>query len=188
MHSAWRSPRVARMAGTHPPPGQVRAPQPAQPTKFPAGPGWSHRGCAVSQFGLGARCHQGFSGLTGLFKAGAPMSPDSYAAVRGKSIIDLVRDDLDTLQRIDMSKSDKMKLTPGRRCSARPAQSSHPGSATWSWARCSARRRRMSARLAHDEQSRSLHGSRPDIAIVSASSKQNDTWSNSRSDRPAQRM
>jgi hypothetical protein len=38
------------------------------------------------------------------------MSPDTYAAVRGKSIIDLVRDDLDTLERFDMSQSDKVKL------------------------------------------------------------------------------
>jgi hypothetical protein len=58
----------------------------------------------------GLNAMQAFSGLTGLFKQGAPMSPDSYAAVRGKSIIDLVRDDLDTLERVDMSRSDKMKL------------------------------------------------------------------------------
>jgi Protein of unknown function (DUF1552) len=53
---------------------------------------------------------QAFSGLTGLFQQGVPMSPDTYAAVRGKSIVDLVRDDLNTLARVDMSKSDKMKL------------------------------------------------------------------------------
>jgi hypothetical protein len=58
----------------------------------------------------GLNATQSFSGLTGLFKQAAPMSPDSYAAIRGKSIIDLVRDDLDTLERFDMSKSDKMKL------------------------------------------------------------------------------
>ncbi|MEI9941864.1 MAG: DUF1552 domain-containing protein [Pseudomonadota bacterium] len=50
-----------------------------------------------------------FSALTGLFQAG-PMSPDSYQAARGKSVIDLVRDDLDTLSRLDMSNSDKQKL------------------------------------------------------------------------------
>ncbi len=49
------------------------------------------------------------SGLTGLFQGG-PMSPDTYQAVRGKSVIDIVRDDLDTLERSDMSQSDKMKL------------------------------------------------------------------------------
>jgi hypothetical protein len=58
----------------------------------------------------GLNATQSFSGLTGLFKQSAPMSADSYAAIRGKSIIDLVRDDLDTLERFDMSKSDKMKL------------------------------------------------------------------------------
>jgi hypothetical protein len=58
----------------------------------------------------GLNATQAFSGITGLFRTGMPMSPDSYAAVRGKSIIDLVRDDLDTLERYDMSKADKMKL------------------------------------------------------------------------------
>jgi hypothetical protein len=38
------------------------------------------------------------------------MSPDSYLAVKGKSLVDLVRDDLDTLERFDMSQSDKQKL------------------------------------------------------------------------------
>jgi hypothetical protein len=51
-----------------------------------------------------------YSGLTGLFDDGAPMSPDSYLAVKGKSIVDLVRDDLDTLERFDMSQADKSKL------------------------------------------------------------------------------
>ena len=58
----------------------------------------------------GLNATQAFSGLTGLFRTGAPMSPDSYAAVKGKSVIDLVRDDLDTLERFDMSRADKMKL------------------------------------------------------------------------------
>ena len=53
---------------------------------------------------------QAFSGLTGLFQQNAPMSPDTYAAIRGQSVIDLVRDDLDTLERYDMSKADKDKL------------------------------------------------------------------------------
>jgi hypothetical protein len=51
-----------------------------------------------------------FSGLTGLFRNGEPMNPDTYQAVKGKSVIDLVRDDLDTLGRFDMSQSDKNKL------------------------------------------------------------------------------
>ncbi|WP_437954829.1 DUF1552 domain-containing protein [Sorangium sp. So ce119] len=53
---------------------------------------------------------QVFNSLTGLFEAGRPTSPDTYAAVRGKSILDLVRDDLQTLERFDMSRADKQKL------------------------------------------------------------------------------
>ena len=57
---------------------------------------------------------QAYSSLTGLFTSGgsgtvAP-SPDSYAAIRGKSILDLVADDLDTLERFDMSQRDRLKL------------------------------------------------------------------------------
>jgi hypothetical protein len=51
-----------------------------------------------------------YSSLTGLFMDGAPMSADTYAAARGKSIVDLIKDDLETLQRFDMSKADKDKL------------------------------------------------------------------------------
>ena len=51
-----------------------------------------------------------YNGLTGLFKDGAPMSPDSYRASRGKSVIDLIKDDVDTLSRFDMSQSDQQKL------------------------------------------------------------------------------
>ncbi|MEI9942504.1 MAG: DUF1552 domain-containing protein [Pseudomonadota bacterium] len=51
-----------------------------------------------------------YSQLTGLFAPGAAISPASYQAVRGKSIIDLVRDDLDTLERFEMSQADKLKL------------------------------------------------------------------------------
>ncbi|MGK4007362.1 DUF1552 domain-containing protein [Sorangium sp. So ce1036] len=47
--------------------------------------------------------------LTGLFSDPLP-SPDTYQAVRGKSIIDIVRDDLDTLARVDMSQADRNKL------------------------------------------------------------------------------
>jgi len=59
--------------------------------------------------GLGSP-RQLYSQLTGLFKEDAPVSPDSYQAVRGKSIVDLVRRDLDALSRIDMSRSDRLKL------------------------------------------------------------------------------
>ncbi|HTN83757.1 MAG TPA: DUF1552 domain-containing protein, partial [Sorangium sp.] len=50
------------------------------------------------------------SSLTGLFTAGEPTSPDTYAALRGKSVLDLVKDDLETLERMDMSSADKRKL------------------------------------------------------------------------------
>jgi hypothetical protein len=50
-----------------------------------------------------------YNNLTNLFGKGA-MSPDSYRVARGKSVIDIVRDDLSSLQRVDMSASDKQKL------------------------------------------------------------------------------
>jgi hypothetical protein len=58
---------------------------------------------------------QAFSGLTGLFNSTTPgstanMTPADYQAVRGKAITDLVKDDLDTLERSPMSQADKMKL------------------------------------------------------------------------------
>ena len=39
------------------------------------------------------------------------MNPDTYKVVRGKSVIDCVRDDLGRLNRINMSAVDKPKLT-----------------------------------------------------------------------------
>ncbi len=71
--------------------------------------GISYSAAEVPYAGVGTP-GEAFSKLTGLFQTGAPMSPDSYAAVRGKSIIDLVRGDLDTLERFDMSRTDKLKL------------------------------------------------------------------------------
>ncbi|WP_438027899.1 DUF1552 domain-containing protein [Sorangium sp. So ce233] len=63
----------------------------------------------VTQYpGLGAPAEI-LAKLTGLFTDPLP-SPDTYQAVRGKSIIDLVRDDLDTLARFDMSQADRNKL------------------------------------------------------------------------------
>jgi hypothetical protein len=59
--------------------------------------------------GIGSAA-QIFGGLTGLFPGGGSMTPDSYQAARGKSILDLVSDDLDTLARFDMSQSDRDKL------------------------------------------------------------------------------
>lgn len=58
----------------------------------------------------GQRGTQVYQTLTGLFQSGAPVSPDSYQAARGKSIVDLVRGDLDTLARFDMSRDDRQKL------------------------------------------------------------------------------
>jgi hypothetical protein len=53
---------------------------------------------------------QAFSNLTGLFKPGMPMNPDTWAVAKGKAITDLVKDDLTSLARKDMSKADKDKL------------------------------------------------------------------------------
>jgi hypothetical protein len=50
-----------------------------------------------------------FASLTGLFQSGA-MSPDTYRVFRGQSAVDIFKDDLDTLERFDMSQSDKNKL------------------------------------------------------------------------------
>jgi hypothetical protein len=52
---------------------------------------------------------QVYNNLTNLFGQGA-MSPDTYKVARGKSVIDIVRDDLNTLQRVNMSQSDQKKL------------------------------------------------------------------------------
>jgi hypothetical protein len=68
----------------------------------------SYSAPATSYPGTGAPT-QAFSALTGLFADGA-MSPDTYQAIRGKSLIDLVRGDLDSLERADLSLSDKTKL------------------------------------------------------------------------------
>ena len=53
---------------------------------------------------------QVFSSLTGLYTAGTPMNADTYAVSKGKTVMDVVKDDLETLKRVDMSSSDKMKL------------------------------------------------------------------------------
>ncbi|WP_437649891.1 DUF1552 domain-containing protein [Sorangium sp. So ce362] len=68
----------------------------------------SYSAAEIMYSGLDAS--QAFSSLTGLFHTGMPMNPDTYAAIRGKSVLDLVKDDLQTLQRFDMSKADKQKL------------------------------------------------------------------------------
>ncbi|MGK3991856.1 DUF1552 domain-containing protein [Sorangium sp. So ce1024] len=58
----------------------------------------------------GLNASQAFSSLTGLFRSDEPMSPDTYATIRGKSVLDLVKHDLETLERFDMSRADKQKL------------------------------------------------------------------------------
>ena len=50
-----------------------------------------------------------YSALTGLFGS-ATTTPADYAAVKGQSILDLVADDLATLERFDMSAADRNKL------------------------------------------------------------------------------
>jgi hypothetical protein len=50
-----------------------------------------------------------FNNLTNLFGAGT-VNPDTYRVVRGKSVIDTVREDLDSLKRVPMSGSDLQKL------------------------------------------------------------------------------
>jgi len=69
----------------------------------------SYSGPEQNYPGLG-QPQQIWSGITGLFKDGQPMNPDTWAAIKGKSIVDLVKDDLATLERFDMSQSDKLKL------------------------------------------------------------------------------
>jgi hypothetical protein len=64
---------------------------------------------AETPFGGIGQPAQLFTMLTGLFQGGE-LSPDSYRAVRGQSVIDLVRDDLETLERFDMSQSDRNTL------------------------------------------------------------------------------
>ncbi len=50
-----------------------------------------------------------YSSLTNLFSSGA--TGDTYAVASGKSIIDVVSDDLATLQRVNMSSADQQKLS-----------------------------------------------------------------------------
>ncbi|HKO53025.1 MAG TPA: DUF1552 domain-containing protein [Polyangiaceae bacterium] len=73
----------------------------------PMGQGISWSAAETIHNGLSLK--QAFGSLTGLMQDG-PLSPDTYQAMRGKSIIDLVRNDLNTLQRSDMSRSDRNKL------------------------------------------------------------------------------
>jgi hypothetical protein len=51
-----------------------------------------------------------FTNLTNLFGAG-PTSPDTYMALRRKTVLDCVRDDLDRLRSVKMSQSDQRALS-----------------------------------------------------------------------------
>lgn len=51
-----------------------------------------------------------YSNITGLFQDGQPMNPDTYAALKGQSVIDIVRDDLTRLEGFNMSGDDRLKL------------------------------------------------------------------------------
>ena len=51
-----------------------------------------------------------YSSLTNLFGSGST-SPDTYAVASGKSIMDIVWEDLANLQRVNMSGSDQKKLS-----------------------------------------------------------------------------
>ncbi|HEV8551086.1 MAG TPA: DUF1552 domain-containing protein [Polyangiaceae bacterium] len=53
---------------------------------------------------------QVYQSLTGINPNDPTASPDSYQAARGKSVLDLVRDDLLALERFDMSQGDRHKL------------------------------------------------------------------------------
>jgi hypothetical protein len=53
---------------------------------------------------------EAFGTLTGLFQEGTLSSRDEYELVRGKSVVDIVKSDLETLERFDMSASDRRKL------------------------------------------------------------------------------
>jgi hypothetical protein len=58
---------------------------------------------------LGSNLTQFYSTLTGTMQGGS-LSPDTYQTLRGKSIVDIVRHDLDSFARSDMSRADRRKL------------------------------------------------------------------------------
>jgi hypothetical protein len=57
-----------------------------------------------------SKASQVYSALTGLFQTGGVVTPADYASVRGQSVLDLVKDDLTTLEGMDMSSADRQKL------------------------------------------------------------------------------
>ena len=71
--------------------------------------GISYKSATTQYPGMGTPT-QVYSSLTGLFTSGTPMNADTYQSLRGKGVLDLVRADLETLERMDMSQADKDKL------------------------------------------------------------------------------
>jgi hypothetical protein len=67
---------------------------------------WDQPGQIFPGVGSGTQI---FNNLTNLFGRG-PMTADTYRMSRGRSVIDIVREDLNSLQRVPMSKSDQDKL------------------------------------------------------------------------------
>jgi hypothetical protein len=53
---------------------------------------------------------QAYGDLTGLFKTEEPMNEDTWAIAKGKTLMDIVKDDLNRLLAKNMSQADKMKL------------------------------------------------------------------------------
>lgn len=53
---------------------------------------------------------EAYASLTGLFDPNGPVNADSWAIAKGKALTDIVKDDLDSLKRKDMSQADKQKL------------------------------------------------------------------------------
>lgn len=51
-----------------------------------------------------------YNNLTGLFGQG-PVSQDTYKVARGKSVIDVVREDLESFERVRMSNADRQRLS-----------------------------------------------------------------------------
>ena len=68
----------------------------------------SYSAAETSYSGLGTPAAV-FAKLTGLMAGTAP-DADSYAVARGKSVLDVVADDLATLERFDLSQADRQKL------------------------------------------------------------------------------
>lgn len=65
---------------------------------------------AAEQIFPALTAQQAFADLTGLFKEDQPMNQDTWELVKGKTLMDIVKDDLSRLMSKDMSQADRMKL------------------------------------------------------------------------------